>query len=650
MKRVFVVLLAVLLLFPLWLLGCTASDPPDEQTDDMPSEPKQPSDEVDPPSDGSTNDDGEESMKEQRLNDLALCITEGGVPLDRDSINARFADYKELGLRSVRLDLYWTNVNGKAVMQDATKYQFEAARKNGLFIKAIVNPGGTTNPAPDSKLMDANGRYAINAISPWYSDVESYTKQHVSTYLHALVEAGYTDVLGGIVAGLGPAGEPLYPPAWTQGGESTEEVMWCYADNAQADFRAEMEEKYGSIDKANAAWGKNYADFSAVRVPKEGEVTGQMWRDVLEWYRDSKREFMRMQVSTFRTVMKELKIDDIPLILYLPGADFTEGQWEACVSMGNAIGGVKFMCDNQYTVQLADEFDCLLQYTGITGEAGLRLLRNYMFENGYADIPVMGENAGGSEPDAQAKRLHDVITAYKLWGIDYTHSHWLYEADGKTHSAMYAPFAQYLSKIADYLMTVDITQPPKEMINLASPDGDVIAYRVSFDKPADAPIAFAFATIAEPNFKIQDGDLLEYDVYLSTDMSGLGAIDGMLDGGRTMRDSFNMTDTTGLRVHPNADLSDVATGKWYHRTIRLGNGASDGAILQTLQLAVHPEAQYGPFTKVDATIYYDNIVIVRDGEVVATIFEYEGDVALAQATLKQYAQGVVSIVDVGDVK
>ena len=588
-------------------------------------------------------------MNKQLLNDLALCITEGSVPLDRASVNSRFADYTALGLRTVRLDLYWKNVGGKAVMDDRTKYQFEAAKENGLLIKAIINPGGTSHHDADSKLVDADGRAAINAISPWYANAKSYTEQFVRTYLGALVQAGYTDVIGGIIAGLGPAGEPLYPPAWTQGAGVVNEVMWCYADNAQSDFRAEMEKKYGSIDQANAAWGKNYADFASVSVPREGEVKGQMWRDVLEWYRDSKREFMRMQVEVFCEVMKELKLD-VPLILYLPGADFTKSQWEASVAQGIANGGIKFMCDNEYTVQLADEFGCILQYTGITGTTSLRLLRNYMYENGYAHIPVMGENAGGSQPDAQAKLLYEVITEYKLWGIDYTHSHWLFEADGKTHSDMYEPFEGIVPKLAEYLKTVDITTPPEKKESLASPEGDVLAYHISFNKPAGEGFAFAFATIAQLNFEIEDGDLLEYDVYLSEDMSGIGAIDGVLDGGRTMRDSFNMADTTGLRVHPNADLSDEATGKWYHRVIRLGNAASDGAVLQALQLAAHPEEQYDSFTKIDVTVYYDNIVIVRDGEVIEYIFENEGDVTLAKATLKQYAEGEVRVVDVDEVE
>jgi hypothetical protein len=85
---------------------------------------------------------------------------------------------------------------------------------------------------------------------------------------------------------MGPAGEPLYPPAWTQvqggldnGGGA--DVMWCYAENAQSDFRTKMTEKYLNINTANNEWGTSYTAFDDVTVPKPGETSGQFWSDVL---------------------------------------------------------------------------------------------------------------------------------------------------------------------------------------------------------------------------------------------------------------------------------------------------------------------------------------------------------------------------------
>ncbi len=63
----------------------------------------------------------EETNMPQQLSPLALCITEGGVPLDASSVNARFRDYRALGLTSVRLDLYFTNSNGRLRLAEESK-------------------------------------------------------------------------------------------------------------------------------------------------------------------------------------------------------------------------------------------------------------------------------------------------------------------------------------------------------------------------------------------------------------------------------------------------------------------------------------------------------------------------------------------------
>ena len=571
---------------------------------------------------------------------LALCITEGGVPLDAASVSSRFRAYKELGLTAVRLDLFFTSgSNGKVRLDTSSRNQFRAAGQNGLKLKIILNPGGTGQSDPDSKLRDATGRTALNAVSPWYAGAEAYTESFLRDQLSAVLDEGFGSLIGGIVAGLGPAGEPLYPPAWTQGGG--DEVLWCYADNAQADFRRQMEARYKTVQAANEAWSTSYDSFANVTIPKEGTFRGQYLRDVLEWYRDSKRAFMDMQVRVFRRVMDEFGLSDVPLILYLPGADFTEGQWENCIRTGTLTNGIRFMCDNPYTVQLARTYGCLLQYTGITGTEHLRRILTFMHDNGYADIPVFGENAGGSRPDAEPGLLRDIILEYKLAGIDYTHCHWLFESDGRTRSALFPAFAAIVPDLKTYLDsgTAGTFDPASQTGDAGDPDGDVLAFRLHFSKPEAEPLAFAFATLKRLDFTVRDGDTLEYDVFLSDPMAGLGALDGQFSDGKTLRDNYGLTDTTGLRVHPNADLSRFAYGRWYHRVIRLGNAQNDGQRLTLLQLAAHPEATDGPFTECDVTVCYDNIVICRDGEPVLTVFEDDGDVVPSSVSAARYASG-----------
>ena len=397
---------------------------------------------------------------------LAVCITEGGLPLDAASVEKRFSEYSELGISCVRIDTNWEpDGKGGWTVSQSTENVFRAARKYGIVIKAII-PCLQGDGSDASRLMDKNGRLSINTVSCWFDGVIDCSRTALSGMLTALEKSGYKDVVGAVIPHLGPAGEPLYPPAWTQvtnGLDSTdngEEVMWCYADNAQADFRAKMKKKYKSILFANLAWGTSYRGFDEINVPAEGEASGRMWSDVLLWYRDSKRELVSGMVKMCRSVLNDFDMEDIPLVLYLPGADFTESAWDECVKEGTAKPGIKLMCDNAYTVKLAKKYKCLLQYTGITGKYELTLLRSYMYHNGYADIPVFGENAGDPISDGDPMKLADIISEYKLYWLDYTHSRLIYEQDGTTHGAIFGEFSQAVKRVSEYLESVDISAQP----------------------------------------------------------------------------------------------------------------------------------------------------------------------------------------------
>ena len=371
-----------------------------------------------------------------------------------------------------------------------------------------------------------------------------------------------------------------------------------------------------------------------------------LWRDTLTWYRDVKREFMAKQVDIFKAAASDFGLGDRHLILYLPGADYTDAQWEACVSTGNAISQIKIGGDNNFIVRLAAEKGCLLQYTGINDDYSLRLLRGYMYENGYGAIPVFGENAGDPVSAGDPARLAEIIKEQKLWGIDYTHSRMLYGGDGITHSALFDIVKSIIPGLAGYLRSVDISVMPEPLAaQAASPEGDVLRMDVSFDKPDGEKLAFIFMRIAAVDFKVKKGDTLEYDVRLSADMQGLGAVDGIFSDGTTMRDNYGMRDKAGIPVHPNADLSDHAFPDWHHRVIELGNSSSDGATLREVMLAAHPESKDGAFTAAEVTVFYDNIVIKRGGEVVLEIFRDLGDVKPTERALAQkYAAGRITVI------
>lgn len=79
---------------------------------------------------------------------------------------------------------------------------------------------------------------------------------------------------------------------------------------------------------------------------------------------------------------------------------------------------------------------------------------------------------------------------------------------------------------------------------------------------------FMYYKFADDRVEIENGDRLEYDVYLSPDCPLMkGGIDAQLAGGGSLRDSA-ATDQDGLRAHGDA-LLDKARGRWLHRVIDL---------------------------------------------------------------------------------
>ena len=106
------------------------------------------------------------------------------------------------------------------------------------------------------------------------------------------------DATDSVFVDLGPAGEPIYPAAWTMKKRScTELTPWYYGEQAGMDFRQAMTEKYKNLEQANRSWGSTFASWTEVKPLNPGERSGAMWEDVLLWYRDSKRAFIRWQID-----------------------------------------------------------------------------------------------------------------------------------------------------------------------------------------------------------------------------------------------------------------------------------------------------------------------------------------------------------------
>ena len=165
----------------------------------------------------------------------------------------------------------------------------------------------------------------------------------------------------------------------------------------------------------------------------------------------------------------------------------------------------------------------------------------------------------------------------------------------------------------------------------ANPSGAYLKYTVDVNKKdsQDNPnLAHNFMAIRKLDYVIQEGDMLEYDIYITVDEKGWGAIDGVLSGyGESIRD-LGLSDTNGVGVHTGNDLSGYAFEQWYHRIIPFGltEDESDkptvGRTLKQIQLAMHPESSENDYQGI---ALYDNIVITNNGEVKFVIFKDESD-------------------------
>lgn len=373
------------------------------------------------------------------MSKLALGITDNNAPDNLEIVHKRMKQYVEWGIANVRIGPYYsTDASDRWELEQVSKEKIRAIVEHGLTIKLIPS---TVSRVP-AYLARESGVHMVNqygalsnhnCIGYWYEGAEEYIAKALKAQLLAVQEIGCLDAVVGLVVDAGAAGEGIYPAGWTQ--EADYNAMWCYDDNAMRDFRVKMEDKYGSVAKANEAWGAKYDSFDEVIIPKPGEARGTLWKDVLTWYLQVKRDFIEREIVIFKKVLEELQCDGIRLILYLPGTWFTDAEWNTCVATGTVTEGIMLGADNPAIVELAAKYDCYLQYTGVETIEGVQFIRQFMQENDYEHIPMIGENAAHEGLLAQIEDIFTIIKDMKLYGVDFTDCSFLFDEDGNVNEA-----------------------------------------------------------------------------------------------------------------------------------------------------------------------------------------------------------------------
>lgn len=584
----------------------------------------------------------------EMVESLGLCFTEGKVTNLRPAdLEKRFQDYVDMGLKTIRLETGWVSFSkGKWTLSGESRTVIEAAIAKGLRLKlvcpTISQPQTWITSNPQSQMRNYNGVAAVNTLSYWYDGIYEYTTDAINCQLQKLDELGFLEHMDALVVDFGPAAEPLYPAAWTQGGSldnpnNAATSMWCYDDNAVADFKATMLEKYGSIEKINAAWGTNLSSMDAFQMPKPGTVKGQQWGDILTWYLESKREFVEKQIQIFKEAVNEYTDGRVQLILYMPGSSFTQAEWEENIETGSATFPMLIGCENEFMVEMADKYGCLLQFTGLPGIEPLKQIRQWMYTNGYGDIPVFGENYADLASSQEPEALYQTIEDFNLAGIDYTFTKFLCNNDGVTLSAIGKEMQKTLPKIAEFIRNADFSQVPYLLtVPEAKPEGDVLALNAKLDNSTEDWEALARCRIAMAEYQIQEGDVLEYDVKISVPYNGFGFVDGQVAETGALRNMVYCVDQFGVLAGGNESLAMVAGGKWTHRILGIDipycsyntNVNTTGKVLRDITLLLQPHKINGAFGYEEVTVYYDNIMITNNGEVKLVIFQSKDDLKM----------------------
>jgi len=619
MKRLFAFMLAVLMLV-LPLAGC-----------DTPANPTDPTEDNTPPA-----TTPKATWEEDQLKRLSLCITDNGAPDTRSLVEKRFDYYVDAGFLSVRLGGGWsTTASDQWTLSENALNKYQAAKAHGMTVKMIPT---TMMANPDYIYSDAGSRFVnhlgissnANCISYWYEGLEEHTEKALRAHLEHLKEIDCLSIIDGVIVDCGAAGETIYPAAWTQGGGET--TMWCYADNAVADFRAEMEAKYGTIADANKAWGTNYGSFGEVAVPKPGEAKGTYWRDTLQWYILSKRDAIEQQIVIYQKVLKEMGMEKVPLIIYLPGTYFTEAQFEECVEKGTANDAIMMGADNLGMVDLAAEYGCYLQYTGCESIGGVNYVRKYMYENSLEYVPVFGENAAHDGLTSQVDTIFENITTTNMAGIDFTNCSFLFDIYGEPND-LFNTIKQKMRTFKGYVKRYDYMYMPDQFEKKSEQTGAVLQLALTINKEPSTNITFYFLNILNIDYVVQPGDVIEYDVILKDSLHGIGHVDAALDHEGWLRDCA-VIDTGGSNCHPMGDLRTLAYGQVYHRIMRIGDKLS-GRTIETIMLAAHPEASaYEQYENGTYVVWYDNIRITNNGEVKVHIFADAEDFEKLQISVR----------------
>lgn len=340
-----------------------------------------------------------------------------------DNIRKRFDLYKSIGVDVIRSHMAMNYFDHDAFR---ARVYYDVIKEYDFRLKMIICSFPLER---EYQFVDQNGDYSKGAASYWHPDIRSIVEKNTAKIFDYMKKAGLLDNIDYVIPFLGIAGEPQYPVPWATG--LPKQTFWCYDKHAQKDFRDKMQAKYGDINKANTLWNTNFASWDNVVVLQPGTKPGKYWEDVLIWYRDTKRDFVRWSIDNIKKYCGDKKV------LFYAIGHYTQPEWDQAVATGTGSTTIMVMGETDWLIDLAAEKNCWLQFTGVDHEGTAAYIANYVKKHKYDNIQLWGENAGIYEAAKDPVGLAGIVIRNGYLGLDYTHSHFVFEKNGLTPNSLY---------------------------------------------------------------------------------------------------------------------------------------------------------------------------------------------------------------------
>ena len=365
---------------------------------------------------------------------LAIGEVSGAGADDPKAIADRFALYRSLGFNALRYALIWSMFEQEPDtwrLSDDQRRYFDLALEHGFGLKLEIGawssvPDWFLDQHPLARMVDADGRFKRQYLSPWYQGARELLVEKQSRVIESIAGLGLSDSVVGAIVDLGPAGEPLYPPAWTVPGE-TQDSFWFYGPTAVEAFRTAMRAKFGDdLARANGRWATHLRAWSDLAPQMAGGPV--FWHDVLIWYRDTKRDMVTALVTDFKRTALRTGFK-APLIALLPGSHQPSTLLDDDPDLAGASGAVRVMTDWPFLFDLCLGQKIDMQYTAAEQASEVASIGACLNRRGAGDVLWL-ENAGGP-PSLRPEDLVSAARRAPHKGYDYIGAGSLFDRSGR---------------------------------------------------------------------------------------------------------------------------------------------------------------------------------------------------------------------------